>query len=89
MTDGEPIVVSIAEQVQPLIEEVRLARMQAEEAVQRIQHRIERLVSLSEALDQPQGSDKRQELVDRCQQKIPSTSDAGDHPYGGVRPSFA
>ncbi len=57
MTDGEPIAVGPAEQVQPLIEEVRLARIQAEEAVQRIQQRIERLVSLSKALVRPRGDD--------------------------------
>ena len=57
MTDGEPIVVATAEQVHPLIEEARLARIQAEEAVQRIQQRIERLVSLCEALNRPRGVD--------------------------------
>ena len=51
MTDGEFIAVATAEQIEPVIEEARLARMQAEEAVQRIQQRIERLESLSEALD--------------------------------------
>ncbi len=61
MTDGEPIAVGPAEQVQPLIEEARLARIQAEEAVQRIQHRIERLVSLSKALNQPRGDDDGRE----------------------------
>ncbi len=61
MTDGEPIVVATAEQVHPLIEEARLARMQAEEAVQRIQQRIERLVSLSEELDRSQGDDDGRE----------------------------
>ncbi len=57
MTDGEPIVVATAEQVHPLIEEARLARIQAEEAVQRIQQRIERLVFLCEALNRPRGGD--------------------------------
>ncbi len=57
MTDGEPIAVGPAEQVHPLIEEARLARIQAEEAVQRIQQRIERLAALSEALDRPRGDD--------------------------------
>ncbi len=57
MTDGKPIAVGPAEQVQPLIEEARLARIQAEEAVQRIQRRIERLVSLSKALVRPRGDD--------------------------------
>ncbi len=48
MTDGQPPVTDPAGQVQPLIEEARLAKMQAEDAVHRIQQRIERLVSLSE-----------------------------------------
>jgi hypothetical protein len=61
MTAGEPIVVATAEQVHPLIEEARLARIQAEEAVQRIQHRIERLVSLCEALDRPRSDDDGRE----------------------------
>ncbi len=47
MTDSVPIAVATAEQVRPPIEEARLARAQADEAVQRIQQRIERLVSLS------------------------------------------
>ena len=59
MTDGEPIAVGTAEQVQPLIQEARLARMQAEEAVQRVQQRIERLAHLSEASDRlTRGDDK-------------------------------
>lgn len=48
MTDGQPPVTDPAGQVQPLMEEARLAKMQAEDAVHRIQQRIERLVSLSE-----------------------------------------
>ncbi len=55
MVDGESIAVSTTEQVQPLIEEARLARVQAKEAVQRIQQRIERLEALSEALDCSKG----------------------------------
>ncbi len=58
MTDSGPIAVDLAEQSYPLIEEARLARMQAEEAVQRIQHRIERLAHLSEALDRPRSDDE-------------------------------
>ncbi len=45
--DGQPIAMDTAEQVHLSIEEAHLARAQAEEAVQRIQQRIERLVSLS------------------------------------------
>jgi hypothetical protein len=60
MMDGEPIAVGPAEQVQPLIEEARLARIQAEEAVQRIQQRIERLVSLANALHWPKRDDRRE-----------------------------
>ena len=55
--DGQPIAMDTAEQVPPLIEEARLARAQAEEAVQRIQQRIERLARLSEALEKPKGND--------------------------------
>jgi hypothetical protein len=45
------------EQVQLPIEEARLARMQAKEAVQRIQQRIERLACLSEALERLKSDD--------------------------------
>ena len=45
--DGQPIAMDTAEQVHLPLEEARQARAQAEEAVQRIQQRIERLVSLS------------------------------------------
>ena len=61
MTDSGPIAGDLAEQSYPLIEEARLARLQAEEAVQRIQHRIERLAHLSEALDRPRGNDDGRE----------------------------
>ncbi len=57
MTDSGPIADDLAEQSYSLIEQARLARMQAEEAVQRIQHRIERLVSLSNAITWPKGND--------------------------------
>ncbi len=73
MTDGEPITVGTAEQVQPLIEEARLARIQAEEAVQRIQHRIERLVSLSNALTWPKGDDNGREPSVREGELAPAT----------------
>jgi hypothetical protein len=47
-----------------LIEEARLARLQAEEAVQRVQHRIERLAHLSEASDRLRnGNDGREQSV--------------------------
>ena len=59
--DGWPIAPDGAEQSHSLIEEARLARMQAEEAVQRVQHRIERLASLSEAQDRLWGDDDRRE----------------------------
>jgi hypothetical protein len=55
--DSQPIAVATAGQVQPLIEEARLARAQADDAVQRIQQRIERLACLSEALERPKGDD--------------------------------
>ncbi len=61
MTDGQPPVTDPAGQVQPLMEEARLAKMQAEDAVHRIQQRIERLVSLSNALTWPKGDDNGQE----------------------------
>ncbi len=61
MTDSGPIAGDLAEQSHPLIEEARLARMQAEEAVQRIQHRIERLAYLSETLNRPRGNDDGRE----------------------------
>ena len=73
MTDGEPIVVATAEQVHPLIEEARLARIQAEEAVQRIQHRIERLAHLSETLNRPRGNDGGREPHVREGELAPST----------------
>ena len=53
--DGQPIAMDPAEQVHLPIEEARLARAQAEEAVQRIQQRIERLACLSDALERPEG----------------------------------
>ncbi len=61
MRDGQSIAMDAAEQVHLPIEEARLARAQAEEAVQRIQQRIERLVSLSKALNQPRGDDDGRE----------------------------
>ncbi len=61
MTDSKLPEVGLVEQGHALIEEARLARAQAEEAVQRVQHRIERLASLSEALDRLQGDDDRRE----------------------------
>ncbi len=61
MTDREPIAVGPAEKSSPLIEEARLARRQAEEAVQRIQRRIERLVSLCEAFNRPRSDDDGRE----------------------------
>ncbi len=61
MTDSEPPAGGPVEQSHPLIEEARRARMQAEEAVLRIQHRIERLISLCEALNQPRGDDDGRE----------------------------
>lgn len=57
MMDGKPPFLDTAEQIQPAIEEARQARVEAEEAVDRIQQRIERLVSLSTLLDQPEGDD--------------------------------
>ncbi len=73
MTDSGPIADDLAEQSYPLIEEARLARMQAEEAVQRIQHRIERLVSLSNALTWPKGDDGGREAHVREEELAPST----------------
>ncbi len=73
MTDSEPIVSDPEEQSHPLIEEARLARIQAEEAVQRIQHRIERLVSLSNALTWPKGDDNGRELSVREGELSPAT----------------
>ncbi len=61
MTFSESIAGDPEEQSHPLIEEARLARMQAEEAVQRIQHRIERLVSLSKALNWSKRDDEGRE----------------------------
>ena len=69
MMDSQPIAVATAEQAQPLIEEVRLARAQAEEAVQRIQQRIERLACLSDALERPRGNDVRRE-PDACEREL-------------------
>jgi hypothetical protein len=57
MTDGEPLMLGPAEQDRAIIEEARLARVQAEEAVRRIQSRIERLVSLSTALNRSRDDD--------------------------------
>ncbi len=54
MTDGEPTGMGHDEQGHAPIEEARLARRQAEEAVQRVQQRIERLVSLSKGDDNGQ-----------------------------------
>ncbi len=61
MTDSKLPEVGLAEQGHALIEEARLARAQAEEAVQRVQHRIERLASLSEAVDRLWGDGDRRE----------------------------
>ena len=64
MTDRKPTVLGAAEQDHPLIEEARLARLQAEEAVQRVQHRIERLAHLSETSDRLRnGNDGREQSV--------------------------
>ena len=64
MTESKPTVLVAAEQDHPLIEEARLARLQAEEAVQRVQHRIERLAHLSEASDRLRnGNDGREQSV--------------------------
>ncbi len=61
MTDGVPPVMDTAGQTQPRIEEARLARTEAEEAVHRIQQRIERLAHLSEASDRlTRGDDGRE-----------------------------
>jgi hypothetical protein len=57
MIDGEPIAMGPEEQVQPPLQEARLARAEAEEAVQRVQQRIEHLACLSEALERPEGGD--------------------------------
>ncbi len=65
MTDSGPIADDPAEQSYPLIEEARLARIQAEEAIQRIQHRIERLAHLSEASDRLRGGNDGQERSKR------------------------
>ncbi len=73
MTDSGPIAPGTAEQSHPLIEEARLARMQAEEAVQRIQHRIERLAYLSETLNQPRGNDDGRERSVREGELAPTT----------------
>ena len=64
MTERKPTVLGAAEQDRSLIEEARLARLQAEEAVQRVQHRIERLAHLSEASDPLRnGNDGREQSV--------------------------
>ncbi len=63
MTDGKLIAVGPAEQVHPLIEEARLARIQAEEAVQRIQHRIERLAHSEASYQLKSGDDERERGV--------------------------
>ena len=73
MTDSGPIAPGTAEQSYPLIEEARLARVQAEEAVQRIQHRIERLAHLSETLNRPRGNDGGREAHVREDELAPST----------------
>jgi hypothetical protein len=59
--DRWPIAPDAEEQSHSLIEEARLARVQAEEAVQRVQQRIERLAHLSEASDRLWGGDDRHE----------------------------
>ena len=61
MTESKPTVLGAAEQDRSLTEEARLARLQAEEAVQRVQHRIERLAHLSEASDRLRNSNDGQE----------------------------
>jgi hypothetical protein len=61
MTDDEQSAEGDAEQDRTIIEEARLAQLQADEAVQRVQDRIERLAQLSEALDQPKDDDDTQE----------------------------
>ena len=61
MTDRKSTVLGAAEQDHSLIEEARLARLQAQEAVQRVQQRIERLAHLSEASDRLRDDDDGQE----------------------------
>lgn len=72
MTDGKPPVMDLAEQVQPLIEEARLARAQAEDAVDRIQQRIERLASRADNLVQARSDDGK-----GLQELAPSTRPTG------------
>ncbi len=64
MIDGELSAVGTEEQAQPPIQEARLARAQANEAVQRIQQRIERLVLLSG------DNDGREEELSPAQRKF-------------------
>ncbi len=73
MTFSESIAGDPEEQSYPLIEEARLARIQAEEAVQRIQHRIERLAHLSEVLNRPRGNDDGREPSVREGELAPAT----------------
>jgi hypothetical protein len=61
MTESKPPVISPAAQHHPLIEEARLARLHAEEAVQRVQRRIERLAHLSQASDRIRDDDEGRE----------------------------
>ena len=52
MTEREPAAEDAAKQTDLVIKEARLARTEAEEAIQRIQQRVERLTELAEALYQ-------------------------------------
>ena len=64
MTNGAPTMIGHDEQGLAPIEEARRARLQAEEAVQRVQQRIERLAHLSEASDRLRnGNDGREQSV--------------------------
>ena len=54
MTDGTSTEWDSAEQARLLTEEARVARVEAKEAVDRIQQRIERLVFLSKPVDSPE-----------------------------------
>ncbi len=65
MTDGAPTMIGHDERGHAPLEEARLARLQAEEAVQRVQHRIERLAHLSEASDRLRGGSDGQERSKR------------------------
>jgi hypothetical protein len=59
MTDGDLSEMHSAEQIRPLVEEARLARAQAEDAVDRIQQRIERLASRADNLVQARSDDSK------------------------------